>query len=369
MSHAKERKDKNCLNCNAMVAGRYCQVCGQENIETHETFGHLAGHFISDIFHFDGMFFSTAKYLLFKPGYLTLEYARGRRASYLNPIKMYVFISAVFFLFFLTVYKPDVNVNETGRQPYTAAEVMQRLQKNKQSIVASLRVKNLPQFGKAQLQKRLAQVNKNIAVLQKDTSRKKELLDEIEGPTVMGYERYHSFQEYDSIQKTLPSGKKDNWLQRKAAIRGISVAAKLKKNPDEMLNEVLDIFFHHFPQVLFISLPLFAFILQLLYVRRKQWLYANHIIYTVHLYCAFFVFIFLMLLINKAEAIAYLNWLSYVSVAIFLYVIYYSYKAMRVFYGQGRMKTIIKWILLNAVASVVMIALFLFLFLITFFTV
>ena len=69
-------------------------MCGQENIETHETFGHLAVHFISDIFHFDGMFFSTLKYLLFKPGFLTYEYVRGRRASYLNPIKMYIFISA-----------------------------------------------------------------------------------------------------------------------------------------------------------------------------------------------------------------------------------------------------------------------------------
>lgn len=105
-----------------MVAGRFCQVCGQENIETHETFGHLAGHFISDIFHFDGMFFSTLKHLLFKPGFLTYEYVRGRRASYLNPIKMYIFISAAFFLIFLNLYKPAVHINNKDKNGHTTAE-------------------------------------------------------------------------------------------------------------------------------------------------------------------------------------------------------------------------------------------------------
>ena len=38
MSHQKERVEKNCLNCNAEVQGRFCQVCGQENIETKESF-------------------------------------------------------------------------------------------------------------------------------------------------------------------------------------------------------------------------------------------------------------------------------------------------------------------------------------------
>ncbi|MCW3112565.1 MAG: hypothetical protein JWR18_961 [Segetibacter sp.] len=69
MSHFKERKEKNCLNCNAQVQGRYCQVCGQENVEPKETFGHLVTHLIYDITHLDGKFFSSLKYLLFKPGF------------------------------------------------------------------------------------------------------------------------------------------------------------------------------------------------------------------------------------------------------------------------------------------------------------
>ena len=92
MSHLTERKEKNCLNCNTTVQGRYCQVCGQENIVPQDTFGHLVLHFIYDITHFDGKFFDTLKYLAFKPGFLSKEYIAGRRVRYLNPIRMYVLL-------------------------------------------------------------------------------------------------------------------------------------------------------------------------------------------------------------------------------------------------------------------------------------
>src|ERR1700730_15650741 len=92
------REDKTCLNCGFTVEERFCSRCGQENIEPKESFGHLVGHFFADITHFDSKFFMTVKDLVWKPGFLTKEYAEGRRMRYLNPIRMYVFISAIFFL-------------------------------------------------------------------------------------------------------------------------------------------------------------------------------------------------------------------------------------------------------------------------------
>ena len=63
MSHFKERKEKKCLNCNAIVHDRFCGICGQENIEPKESAWHLINHFFQDITHFDGKFFSSLKYL------------------------------------------------------------------------------------------------------------------------------------------------------------------------------------------------------------------------------------------------------------------------------------------------------------------
>ncbi len=60
--------------------GRYCHQCGQKNLEPKETVGHLVLHFFNDVTHFDGKFFSTVKYLLRKPSFLSAEYTVGRRA-------------------------------------------------------------------------------------------------------------------------------------------------------------------------------------------------------------------------------------------------------------------------------------------------
>ena len=37
MSHLPERKEKDCLNCGTTVFGKYCHVCGQENLEPKES--------------------------------------------------------------------------------------------------------------------------------------------------------------------------------------------------------------------------------------------------------------------------------------------------------------------------------------------
>ena len=106
MSHRPERKEKNCLNCGTTVIGRYCHVCGQENHPTSQSVWGFITHFVSDIFHFDGKFFSTLRQLLFRPGKIPREYVEGKRTRYLDPVKMYLFTSAFFFLIFFTVANP-----------------------------------------------------------------------------------------------------------------------------------------------------------------------------------------------------------------------------------------------------------------------
>jgi hypothetical protein len=100
MSHQHERKEKKCLNCGADLYDRFCHKCGQENIEPRQSFWQLTVHFFEDLTHFDGKFFTTVKYMFTKPGLLTSEYVNGKRAAYVNPIRMYLFVSAMFFIVF-----------------------------------------------------------------------------------------------------------------------------------------------------------------------------------------------------------------------------------------------------------------------------
>ncbi|MBO9681745.1 MAG: DUF3667 domain-containing protein [Flavisolibacter sp.] len=101
MSHQRERKEKNCLNCRTTVIGRYCHICGQENVETRESFWSLAKHFLFDILHFDGKFWHTLKYLIIRPGFVARQYCEGKRNSYLHPIRMYLLHPLYFFFYSL----------------------------------------------------------------------------------------------------------------------------------------------------------------------------------------------------------------------------------------------------------------------------
>jgi hypothetical protein len=105
MSHKKYRTESDCLNCGAQVLGKFCSNCGQENVEVHENFFHLAGHFISDYLHFDSKFFRSLIPLFIRPGFLTKEYWQGRRVHYIHPLRMFFFITIIFMISTTAFYK------------------------------------------------------------------------------------------------------------------------------------------------------------------------------------------------------------------------------------------------------------------------
>ena len=57
------------------------------------------------------------------------------------------------------------------------------------------------------------------------------------------------------------------------------------------------------------------------------------------------------------------GWLAWVEALLLCAGIYYAYKAMRKFYGQGRGKTLLKFFILNTFASFSLILLFIVFFL------
>jgi hypothetical protein len=57
------------------------------------------------------------------------------------------------------------------------------------------------------------------------------------------------------------------------------------------------------------------------------------------------------------------DWMGWIEGAVLLYGVWYAYKAMRKFYGQGRGKTLLKFFILNTWAFLSIIILFLAFFL------
>jgi hypothetical protein len=48
---------------------------------------------LEGILHFDGKFFTSARYIFTRPGFLTTEFIAGRRARYMHPVRLYFFAS------------------------------------------------------------------------------------------------------------------------------------------------------------------------------------------------------------------------------------------------------------------------------------
>jgi hypothetical protein len=96
----KRRKRIICPNCEQQLNDtmNYCFNCGQENHIKRVSVKMLLSDFSTTYFSFDSKLFSSLKYLLIKPSFLSLEYLNGKIEAYLRPIRMYVFISFVFFL-------------------------------------------------------------------------------------------------------------------------------------------------------------------------------------------------------------------------------------------------------------------------------
>jgi len=372
VSHQKERLEKNCLNCNAEVQGRFCQVCGQENIETKESFWSLATHFVYDVTHFDGKFFSTLKYLLFRPGFLSQEYLRGRRTAYLHPIRMYVFTSAIFFLILFSFYQEaSESVVKISGNEKTTAGLVEELEGKKIAALKSLPLlvdSSSNDSSYQEVKKRIVELDRDILTLKKDSTQRDKVASMYDSNNSFefgedDYKGAYNAKAYDSIQNSLPPSKRKNFFIAKLQRQNLILK---EKYGDETAKVVLDKFRHMFPQMLFVSLPMFALFLTLLYVRRKELFYVNHVVFTIHLYCATFILILGSLWLGSI-----FHWVHFktdVSTGIFsILIMFYWYKAFRNFYTQSRKKTVLKYVLLFFLTLFLIVLLFLSFFMFSYF--
>lgn len=355
MSHSPLRKETDCLNCGAIVQGRYCHVCGQENIEPKETFWHMFTHFLYDITHFDGSFFVTLKDLLFKPGFLSREYMLGRRKKYLHPVRMYVFTSAVFFLVFFSLFhvsENDVSItNENARV------------RDGFKIVKEEALKN------AKTKEDSAEIFKGLEFLEDKDPKERGKTDTVQdfddetGGFKFNFGRevndYPTVKEYDSVQNALPKNKQDAGITKMITRKSVSLNEKYKGDQKKIATELINKFLHSFPYLLFVSLPLYALFLKLLYIRhRKQYYFADHGVFLIHLYVFTFLFMLCYIGLEKLSDKTGWGFIGIIETILILTGLFYALKAIKNFYRQGWGKTILKFIILNILCIVSLVFLF-----------
>lgn len=91
----------------------FCPACGQVKKDVNQPFKFIFNDFVNDLLNFDSKFFKTFIPLLFRPGFLTSEFVKGRRVRYVAPIRLYLIASFIFFGLTSVIYSDS----DTEKEP------------------------------------------------------------------------------------------------------------------------------------------------------------------------------------------------------------------------------------------------------------
>jgi hypothetical protein len=350
MSKHHLREQRNCLNCGNTVDQRFCSNCGQENIEPRQTFGHLVAHFFEDLTHYEGKFWETLRYLFFRPAFLSKEFIAGKRSKYLPPVRLYIFASFITFL--LTAIIPDApSSDHNDGEEHPASEIIM------DSIAANRRRDSLME---AAIISRIPGKDSIDSIVNRSTSRPStsigvsDLLsfDDMDGVSYKGIKNKH---ELDSTKQARSTTDDPMWLlDYKIAKKVIELHRYPPKIQLELFGKALK---SNFPKTLFLYMPLFALLLRLFH-KRKNWIYFDHGIFTLH-YFSFLLLSFLLMMVSL-EAMNWveylfpsLDWLNYLVGGLLIggltfFYPYYLFRAHRKMYGESQGISMLKtWAILT----------------------
>ena len=118
--------ESRCLNCDTALIGPHCHACGQR-AHIHRTLGAFFHDLLHGVLHFEGKTWRTIPLLAWKPGQLTREYIDGKRARYVSPIALFLFIVFLSYALFSLLggsanLSPGVNGLEEARAAYARNE-------------------------------------------------------------------------------------------------------------------------------------------------------------------------------------------------------------------------------------------------------
>jgi hypothetical protein len=89
-----------CKSCGNIFTGVYCNQCGEKVIEPKDrSLKSFLSNILIAITFADNRFVKTLWLIIKNPGFLSKEYADGRRVKYLRPLQLFFILNLIYFLF------------------------------------------------------------------------------------------------------------------------------------------------------------------------------------------------------------------------------------------------------------------------------
>src|SRR5467141_94554 len=262
-----------CENCGTQLQGHWCAKCGQPAIDYRRSFRHVIADLLNEFLNWDSKFFATIGLLLVRPWKLTNEFLAGHRVRYVHPLRLYLLASILFFF--------AVNYGAKGLK----FEPGKLSPKDRAELEADLKKENLPPAAREELQALLRESSPSPA-----PSPLTNMPSPSPAPGTDTQTREYGkigerpFVVFDQAKSTTPF---ERWIESRAK-------EKMGEHGTKM-GLFIATLFSNLPYMMLCCIPLFAFVLKILYVRRHIF-YIDHLIYALHIHTFAYTGIMLIVL-------------------------------------------------------------------------
>lgn len=304
-----------CENCAAPLTGEFCSQCGQHAIDYRRSILRVLLDAADSFLNWDTKFLQTLNLLLLRPWQLTNDFNAGRRARYVHPLRLYLIASVVFFLM-----ARAVNWDSPGPIELTAqdrAELVASLGKltepasplspEQKEKVEAARTKLLEGQGVLTEQER-GELKAVFRDFLKSTLRKKldpgerakmsqaiASIPEPPDPPVETKPGEPPAAPTVSAKPKLPKKEPLHFTVGKEGEKKTPFQVWLEHQINEKIGEdgakarlFLDTVRNNIPVMMLCCIPLFAFVLKILYIRKHRF-YVEHLVHALHIHTFLYV--------------------------------------------------------------------------------
>jgi len=327
-----------CQNCGAELTGPHCAQCGQAAIDYRRSFRHVIVDVLDSFLNWDSKFFATIGLLIVKPWRLTNEFLAGKRVRYLHPLRLYLLASILFF--FAVNYgakglrlEPG-KISEKNRTAIAAAVAEKR-----DEIEAEFDKENLSTEERKKAQDALDYLTKpSPAATAAAEQQPSPTITPTASPFEPGKRTYGAVDErpflvFDADTKS--STPFERWLETRAK-------EKMGEHGTKM-GLFIATLFSNLPYMMLCCIPLFAFVLKVLYIRRHIF-YIDHLIYALHIHTFLYTGVMLIVLatmgLNRIAPPALAGWIIALLWILFVVQIFLSIRRV---YRQGWFMSTLKF--------------------------
>jgi hypothetical protein len=353
---------ENCLNCGEVLRGQHCSHCGQHaQVRVLSMWG-LVKDVIGDLLDADSRVWRTLWPLAFRPGLLTQDYLRGRRARYTPPFRMYLVLSLVFFVLAslsdpgsevaLKIDEGEANIQlRDGGEQAADGKTGDRTESQSAQPAASATSgaggpKGKPRPLDAESKQLIEQIVKRVPATDREALRAS-LERDLAAASLSDREAAAKFLADPCSEENLKIDLGPGFQPYATRLR--EACRKIVADQQSFGRALYD----NVPKMMFIFLPLIAAVMAVLYLRSGRY-YVEHLLFVVHFHAFFFLAGIALLILQRLSgfltggaAAAAKAAEGLLVAALVFYVPWYLLKAMRRVYEQSWWKTLPKVALLG----------------------